>query len=393
MNELCLSCHAQYRGPFAYQHPPVSENCLGCHSLHGSPNTNLFSVSEPALCLQCHTGHHNGAGLPVADRRTNCHSSIHGTDVTTPSGGRRFIDKGQWGVPSEPAQPPVGSASASAHLANASPGSSSRNSNYAVAAANGSAAALASRLRPSPEVAALLGEGATPETVDPSASRSLTPASYRFLHVSGFAGRVGEFDSLEQSAGANVTSAYVLPQKHLTLVSEGTAITGNDCSFRLQFTIGDQLKAGIDLRSLVQQQDHYPDYLAVLSSDFATPGAVTDSIPANAVFSVTRTLGSGYARVKTPKWPVHLFVEGDWQARAGQTQLAYLDENTTPAVYVGGSNTPCGQLYHAASKYQPVNYTTRNVTGGGDVELKRILRLSMEHTFSVCVRLNTRLTY
>jgi len=28
MNQLCLSCHAQYRGPFAYQHPPVTENCM-----------------------------------------------------------------------------------------------------------------------------------------------------------------------------------------------------------------------------------------------------------------------------------------------------------------------------------------------------------------------------
>jgi len=382
VNELCLGCHAQYRGPFAYQHPPVSENCLSCHSPHGSPNTNLLSVSEPALCLQCHTGHHNGAGLPIADRCTNCHSSIHGTDVATPSGGSRFVDKGQWGVPSEPVQPPVGTTSVSPHSVNASPSTSPHTSNYAMAAANSSAAMLASRLRPSPEVAALLGEGATPEPVDPSASWSMTPASYRFLHISGFAGRVGEYDSLEQSAGASVTSSYVLPRKHLTLVSQGAALTGNDYSIRSQLTIGDKLKAGIDLRSLVQQQDHYPDYLAVLSSDFGTPGAVTDSIPANAVFSVTRRLGSGYARIKTPKWPVHLFVKGDWQARAGQTQLAYLDENTTPAVYVDGSNTTCGQLCHAASQYQRVNYTTRNVTGGGDVELRRILRLSMEHSFS-----------
>lgn len=53
-NQLCLSCHAQYRGPFAYQHPPVTENCMNCHTAHGSPNTNLLTISEPALCLQCH---------------------------------------------------------------------------------------------------------------------------------------------------------------------------------------------------------------------------------------------------------------------------------------------------------------------------------------------------
>jgi len=93
-NQLCLGCHAQYRGPFAYQHPPVTENCMICHTAHGSPNTNLLNVSEPALCLQCHAHHHNGAGLPIPDRCTNCHGSIHGTDVPTPSGGSRFVDKG-----------------------------------------------------------------------------------------------------------------------------------------------------------------------------------------------------------------------------------------------------------------------------------------------------------
>ncbi len=390
VNELCLSCHAQYRGPFAYQHPPVSENCLACHNAHGSPNTNLLTVSEPALCLQCHTGHHNGAGLPIADRCTNCHSSIHGTDVATPSGGSRFVDKGQWGVPSEPAQPIVSPGSVSPHPAISSPHTSPHVSTYAMAAAGSSAAMLSSRLRPSPGVAAILGEESAPEAADPSAAWSITPASYRFLDISGFPGRVGEYDSLQQSAGADVSSAYVLPRRHLTLVSRGTVLSGNDYSVRSQLTVGNRLKAGIDLRSLVQQQDHYPNYLAALSSDFGTPGAVTDSIPANAVFSVTRRLGSGYAKVKMPKWPVHLFVKGDWQARAGETQLTYLDENSTPAVYVGGANTTCGELCHAASQYQRVNYTTRNVTGGADVELRRILRLSFEHTFS---SFNDRLTF
>ena len=112
VNQLCLNCHAQYRGPFAYQHPPVNENCMLCHTAHGSPNTNLLSVSEPALCLQCHVGHHNGAGLPLTDRCTNCHPSIHGTDVATPSGGSRFVDKGPYGVPSEPPQPLVSASTA-----------------------------------------------------------------------------------------------------------------------------------------------------------------------------------------------------------------------------------------------------------------------------------------
>jgi DmsE family decaheme c-type cytochrome len=92
-NQLCLGCHAEYQGPFTFQHAPVNESCLTCHSAHGSPNQNLLSVSQPALCLQCHSAHHNGASLPLVDRCTNCHNAIHGTDVPSATGGSKFIDK------------------------------------------------------------------------------------------------------------------------------------------------------------------------------------------------------------------------------------------------------------------------------------------------------------
>ena len=92
-NTLCLSCHAEYQGPFTVQHAPVNENCLKCHSPHGSPNQNLLSVSQPALCLQCHSAHHNGSSLPLVDRCTNCHNAIHGSDIPSATGGSKFIDK------------------------------------------------------------------------------------------------------------------------------------------------------------------------------------------------------------------------------------------------------------------------------------------------------------
>jgi predicted CXXCH cytochrome family protein len=66
---------------------------MKCHTAHGSPNRNLLSVSQPALCLQCHAAHHNGASLPLVDRCTNCHTAIHGTDTPGPTGGSDFIDK------------------------------------------------------------------------------------------------------------------------------------------------------------------------------------------------------------------------------------------------------------------------------------------------------------
>jgi DmsE family decaheme c-type cytochrome len=92
-NQLCLTCHAEYQGPFTFQHAPVNESCLTCHSSHGSPNQNMLTVSQPALCLQCHSAHHNGASLPLVDRCTNCHNSIHGTDIPSATGGSKFIDK------------------------------------------------------------------------------------------------------------------------------------------------------------------------------------------------------------------------------------------------------------------------------------------------------------
>ncbi len=92
-NQLCLQCHAEFQGPYSYQHPPVNEDCLKCHSPHGSPNQSLLTISQPALCLQCHSAHHNGASLPLIGRCTDCHNAIHGSDVTSATGGSKFIDK------------------------------------------------------------------------------------------------------------------------------------------------------------------------------------------------------------------------------------------------------------------------------------------------------------
>jgi DmsE family decaheme c-type cytochrome len=93
VNDLCLRCHAEFQGPFSFQHPPVNESCMKCHTAHGSPNQNMLVVSQPALCLQCHSAHHNGSSLPLVDRCTNCHNAIHGSDIPSATGGSKFIDK------------------------------------------------------------------------------------------------------------------------------------------------------------------------------------------------------------------------------------------------------------------------------------------------------------
>ncbi len=378
VNALCVSCHAQYRGPFTYQHPPVTENCLNCHTPHGSPNTNLLTLSEPALCLQCHAGHHNGANLPLADRCTDCHGSIHGTDVPAPTGGSVFVDKGGWGVPSIPTQTP-GSQPAPGYSPTATQ----------LAAVHGS---LASGLQPvashTPSygiTAAALGAGAAygaplagsfsdgsggmneSSTSGSYSAYSITPGMYRFTDNSGYAGRVGEYDSLEQSAGADLESAYVSTTNHMVAVSRANLISGDDYHAASQITMGGRLQAGFDVRSFVQQQDNYPFYSNVISPDIVA----TDLIPDHATFGVTRRLGSAHINVKVPKLPVHVFVKGNWQARSGTTQLAYFDM---------GGDTSCDYC-HYNSQFQPVNYTNRTVGGGVDVTLKKV-QVTWEHDFS-----------
>lgn len=99
---VCTRCHMEYQGPFVYEHADVTDDCTNCHSPHGSPNDNLLEVAQPFLCMQCHAGHHgarstqgtlDNAAMKQAffSRCTDCHSSIHGTDVPTVHGRGTFI--------------------------------------------------------------------------------------------------------------------------------------------------------------------------------------------------------------------------------------------------------------------------------------------------------------
>ena len=98
VNDLCYKCHAEKRGPFMYEHPPVEENCLTCHSAHGSNHSKLLAQKVPTICQDCHdwTRHPgtpytqansfraNAPNFPagrggVARSCQNCHTSIHGS--------------------------------------------------------------------------------------------------------------------------------------------------------------------------------------------------------------------------------------------------------------------------------------------------------------------------
>ena len=99
INENCYTCHAEKRGPFLWEHAPVSEDCTLCHRVHGSNHQALLNKPGPQLCQQCHstitrTGgrRHISNFLDFSDpdpgrarftagmNCANCHSKVHGSN-------------------------------------------------------------------------------------------------------------------------------------------------------------------------------------------------------------------------------------------------------------------------------------------------------------------------
>ena len=105
-HDLCVSCHADKRGPWIHEHPPVMENCATCHTPHGSAHRGLLAQKPPALCADCHPGGHthgiyDGRGtlpntLPSNIRFegsgcVECHRQIHGSNAPASAFGQWFI--------------------------------------------------------------------------------------------------------------------------------------------------------------------------------------------------------------------------------------------------------------------------------------------------------------
>lgn len=99
VNEKCWECHAEKRGPFLFEHAPVSEDCQNCHRPHGSNNERLLVQRPPLLCQNCHQNSRH-PGTAYAERLeysefssyssissrgfdsgcNNCHSTTHGSN-------------------------------------------------------------------------------------------------------------------------------------------------------------------------------------------------------------------------------------------------------------------------------------------------------------------------
>jgi DmsE family decaheme c-type cytochrome len=102
VTETCYTCHAEKRGPYLWEHQPVTEDCTNCHTPHGSNITPLLKSRPPFMCEECHDGPHQSKS-PVAENAAgiqggltgnpanpstsftgracmNCHSMVHGSN-------------------------------------------------------------------------------------------------------------------------------------------------------------------------------------------------------------------------------------------------------------------------------------------------------------------------
>ena len=98
INTTCYRCHAEKRGPFLWEHYPVTEDCTLCHQSHGSNHENLLNRQRPQLCQQCHQdirtmGRRHirrffefdnpdpaRGRFVVGESCSNCHSKVHGSN-------------------------------------------------------------------------------------------------------------------------------------------------------------------------------------------------------------------------------------------------------------------------------------------------------------------------
>jgi DmsE family decaheme c-type cytochrome len=95
INESCIACHTEKRGPFLWEHAPGKDSCVNCHDPHGSSNDRMLVSKLPMLCQRCHIGTRHPStiydftnvrrnGVPsnrIYGRGcVNCHANIHGSN-------------------------------------------------------------------------------------------------------------------------------------------------------------------------------------------------------------------------------------------------------------------------------------------------------------------------
>ncbi|HYM77876.1 MAG TPA: hypothetical protein VE377_18015 [Candidatus Dormibacteraeota bacterium] len=205
---------------------------------------------------------------------------------------------------------------------------------------------------------------------------SVMMPQYRFIDTSGYGGRVGEYDSLQQSLGGDVAFDYLAIPQRMTVHYSANFLSRDVFDSKSRITLGRWLDLGMDNRSFVRHLDDNSNfYASTISPDIIR----IDSVLPDSLLGIRRRMNTAYAKVQLPQIPVKLFVKGGWQARDGNSQMQYFD--------MGGSGDPatdqqqgCANC-HSASQYRAYNYTTRNFAGGAQVTVGNVMKLTYQHEF------------
>jgi DmsE family decaheme c-type cytochrome len=94
VNELCYQCHAEKRGPFAFEHAPVREDCVSCHEPHGTNHPRLVKQKLPNLCWNCHFTSSGHFGNTFDNLNTEKGAAVAPPGTTAyPTRGSRFVER------------------------------------------------------------------------------------------------------------------------------------------------------------------------------------------------------------------------------------------------------------------------------------------------------------
>jgi DmsE family decaheme c-type cytochrome len=92
VNETCYTCHPEKRGPFLWEHAPVTDDCTNCHTPHGSANAPLLKARAPWLCQECHSGDHGAQINSGANLGSGNVTTINGTQQPGAAAARAQLD-------------------------------------------------------------------------------------------------------------------------------------------------------------------------------------------------------------------------------------------------------------------------------------------------------------
>jgi hypothetical protein len=190
--------------------------------------------------------------------------------------------------------------------------------------------------------------------------------SYRGVSTSGYAGRVGEYDSLRDSAGGELKLTLINAGGRVNWQTHANLQSVDEYDLTSTLAIGRDFTMRVDSRSLRHHLDNVPFGTNLSPDDIAR----TDDIAAGALFGVKRTQTDLSARLRVSGTPLTVFAKAGWQDRTGQNQLQYYDM---------GGDEQCGSC-HSASRYRPLESLTRNYVAGVEAKFKRG-SLSYEHTY------------